>query len=239
MGASSPIAGSSKASDEAVATMLPKRRFAIRALRVDPASHPAVVDAAFAARPAAQPGRNEHHVPPNRSGIKIPVPATVSCFLLCAASNCHSLGMRALEACRGTQEYAIHGLVESPPHISLAIYEGPDTEQPRIVAEHVHGNQSEINVVLTGFAILIRSEALAICDEPVAIDRAVAPRQRAGKSPTAIRRGKYGIRAIASMPFDESIAYPESRIALPAMAEDAREGLKAFGEKRKPSWPGK
>jgi len=24
-----------------------------------------------------------------------------------------------------------------------------------------------------------------------------------------------------------------------AMTEDAREGLKAFGEKRKPSWPGK
>jgi hypothetical protein len=107
--------------------MLPKWRFAIRALRVDPASHPAVADAAFAryaARLAAQPGRDEHHVPPNRFGIKILVPATVSCFLLCAVSNCHSLGKKALEACRGTQGHAIHGLVELPPHISLAIYEG-------------------------------------------------------------------------------------------------------------------
>jgi enoyl-CoA hydratase/carnithine racemase len=59
------------------------------------------------------------------------------------------------------------------------------------------------------------------------------------KSPTAIRRGKYAMRAIASMSFDESIAYTESQIALLAMTEDAREGLKAFGEKRKPSWPGK
>jgi enoyl-CoA hydratase/carnithine racemase len=82
---------------------------------------------------------------------------------------------------------------------------------------------------------LIRSEALAICDEPVAIDRAAVPRQRVGKSPTANRRGKYAMRAIASMPFNESIAYTESRIALLAMTEDAGEGLKAFGEKRKTS----
>jgi methylglutaconyl-CoA hydratase len=59
------------------------------------------------------------------------------------------------------------------------------------------------------------------------------------KSPTAIRRGKYAMRAIASMSFEESIAYTESQIALLAMTEDAREGLKAFGEKRKPVWPGK
>jgi enoyl-CoA hydratase/carnithine racemase len=59
------------------------------------------------------------------------------------------------------------------------------------------------------------------------------------KSPTAIRRGKYAMRAIASMSFDESIAYTESQIALLAMTEDAREGLKAFAEKRKPVWTGR
>jgi enoyl-CoA hydratase/carnithine racemase len=61
----------------------------------------------------------------------------------------------------------------------------------------------------------------------------------AGKSPTAIRRGKYAMRAMAAMSFDEGIAYTESQIALLAMTEDAREGLAAFNEKRKPVWTGR
>ncbi|MDF3833489.1 enoyl-CoA hydratase/isomerase family protein [Cupriavidus basilensis] len=61
----------------------------------------------------------------------------------------------------------------------------------------------------------------------------------ADKSPTAIRRGKYAMQAMASMSFAEGIAYTESQIALLAMTEDAREGLAAFNEKRKPVWTGR
>jgi enoyl-CoA hydratase/carnithine racemase len=59
------------------------------------------------------------------------------------------------------------------------------------------------------------------------------------KSPTAIRRGKYALRAIEAMSFEQAIAYTESQIALLAMTEDAREGLAAFNEKRKPVWTGR
>ena len=61
----------------------------------------------------------------------------------------------------------------------------------------------------------------------------------AGKSPTAIRRGKYAMRALSSMSFDEGIAFTESQIALLAMTEDAKEGLASFNEKRKPAWTGR
>jgi enoyl-CoA hydratase/carnithine racemase len=61
----------------------------------------------------------------------------------------------------------------------------------------------------------------------------------AGKSPTAIRRGKYAMRALGAMSFDEGIAYTESQIALLAMTEDAREGLASFNERRQPVWTGR
>ncbi|CAN5910245.1 enoyl-CoA hydratase/isomerase family protein [soil metagenome] len=60
-----------------------------------------------------------------------------------------------------------------------------------------------------------------------------------GKSPTALRRGKYAMRALASMSFDEGLAYTESQIALLAMTDDAKEGLASFNEKRKPVWTGR
>lgn len=59
------------------------------------------------------------------------------------------------------------------------------------------------------------------------------------KSPTAIRRGKYAMHAMASMSFEQGIAYTESQIALLALTEDAKEGLAAFNEKRKPVWTGR
>lgn len=59
------------------------------------------------------------------------------------------------------------------------------------------------------------------------------------KSPTAIRRGKYAMRAIEAMSFEQAIAYTESQIGLLALTEDAREGLAAFNEKRRPVWTGR
>jgi enoyl-CoA hydratase/carnithine racemase len=59
------------------------------------------------------------------------------------------------------------------------------------------------------------------------------------KSPAAIRRGLYTMKKIEAMPFEESVAFTESQIALFTLTEDAREGQQAFQEKRKPQWKGK
>jgi enoyl-CoA hydratase/carnithine racemase len=59
------------------------------------------------------------------------------------------------------------------------------------------------------------------------------------KSPAAIRRGLYMLKKMESMAFEEAISFAESQIALFSLAEDAKEGQKAFQEKRKPVWQGR
>jgi len=59
------------------------------------------------------------------------------------------------------------------------------------------------------------------------------------KSPAAIRRGMYTMKKIEAMAFEESMSFTESQIALFTLTEDAKEGQKAFQEKRKPVWAGK
>ena len=59
------------------------------------------------------------------------------------------------------------------------------------------------------------------------------------KSPTAIRRGKYALRATRDMSVEESLTFMEAQLGVFGMTQDAKEGLAAFNEKRKPDWPGK
>jgi len=58
-------------------------------------------------------------------------------------------------------------------------------------------------------------------------------------APAALRRGLYAMKAMRSMSFEEAIAFGEGQIGLLAMTQDAREGIAAFTEKRKPQWIGK
>jgi enoyl-CoA hydratase/carnithine racemase len=61
--------------------------------------------------------------------------------------------------------------------------------------------------------------------------------QLASMSPVATRRGKYALRAMADMTFEQMIAFAESQVGPMIMTDDAQEGLRAFNERRNPVWP--
>ena len=58
-------------------------------------------------------------------------------------------------------------------------------------------------------------------------------------SPTALRRGLYAMKAMRAMSFEEAIAFGEGQIGLLALTQDAREGIAAFKDKRRPRWTGR
>ena len=70
------------------------------------------------------------------------------------------------------------------------------------------------------------------------LDDAVAAliERLAAMSPAALRRGKYAIAAMESMSHAEALAFAETQIAVASRTAEAKEGLAAFNEKRKPNW---
>ncbi|MGE0807525.1 MAG: enoyl-CoA hydratase-related protein [Burkholderiaceae bacterium] len=79
------------------------------------------------------------------------------------------------------------------------------------------------------------SAVVAPAELDAAVDELV--RQLLGKPTAALRRGKYMLRAIESMPFGESLAFTETMLRLQSNEPSALEGLAAFREKRPPVWP--
>lgn len=64
-------------------------------------------------------------------------------------------------------------------------------------------------------------------------------RSLAQKSPIGIKIGKEAFYAMADMPFEKAVDYLSGKIAEVASTEDAREGIMAFIEKRKPVFKGR
>jgi enoyl-CoA hydratase/carnithine racemase len=95
---------------------------------------------------------------------------------------------------------------------------------------------------LTGDLIdAARAQAMGIANQVVAYEALDASVEAlvakvAAMSPVALRRGKAAISAMESMSFPAALSYAEAQITLASRTDDAREGLAAFNEKRKPRW---
>ncbi len=76
---------------------------------------------------------------------------------------------------------------------------------------------------------------------PEALDEAVAKvvQQLAAKSPIGMKIGKQAFHQMADMPFEAAVDFLSEKIAEVASTEDAKEGITAFIEKRKPVFKGK
>jgi enoyl-CoA hydratase/carnithine racemase len=59
------------------------------------------------------------------------------------------------------------------------------------------------------------------------------------KSPTAIRLGKMGFHALQDMSLVQALDYAQLMIRIMAQTDDAKEGTRAFMEKRPPNWTGR
>lgn len=55
-------------------------------------------------------------------------------------------------------------------------------------------------------------------------------------SPAAIKRGRYAMKAMETMSFEQALAFAETQITVSSRTSDAEEGIAAFNEKRRPSW---
>jgi enoyl-CoA hydratase/carnithine racemase len=61
----------------------------------------------------------------------------------------------------------------------------------------------------------------------------------AASSPTAISVGRRALATIDGLPVDAGLEYAQRVLPQLARTEDAREGFRAFNEKRSPVWPGR
>jgi enoyl-CoA hydratase/carnithine racemase len=61
----------------------------------------------------------------------------------------------------------------------------------------------------------------------------------AAKSPTAVRLGRTSFYAAWDRSAEDALAYLHSMLTLTTLTEDAREGIAAFGERRRPDWKGR
>jgi len=107
------------------------------------------------------------------------------------------------------------------------------------------GRKKTLEMVLTGDIIpACEAERLGLINRVVPEDQLEAATMEmaekiAAKNPFAVRTGKAGIYGMQDLPYHQALDYLGELFAALCSTEDAREGIRAFQEKRDPVWKGK
>jgi len=150
---------------------------------------------------------------------------------------CFGGGLELAMACdlRIASERAMLGQTE----VDIGLIPGGGASQrlPRLV-----GMGNAMKLALTGERIDAR-EALRIGLVDEVVPHADLERRTfeivdriASKSAVAIRLAKSAVRAAARLPMDQGLRYEQALFALAISSEDKEEGVRAFLEKRPPTW---
>jgi methylglutaconyl-CoA hydratase len=92
--------------------------------------------------------------------------------------------------------------------------------------------------ILKQFLDMIDEEATWLT-RPLASTVDALARTLAGFSPTALGLAKEAAATSTGMEYDAALRYLRELLTLVALSDDAREGIKAFFEKRAPNWTGR
>jgi len=164
--------------------------------------------------------------------------ARASCVPLIARVNgaCMAGGFGLLSMC--DMAVAARGAIFGLPEVKVGVFPA----QVLSVLQHLVPRRVLAEMCLTGEP-LTSAQALEFnlvnyVDDDVDVRLQWLLDRLLDKSPAAIRRGLYTMKKIESMPFEESMSFTESQIALFSLTNDAKEGQLAFREKRKPVWTG-
>ncbi len=107
------------------------------------------------------------------------------------------------------------------------------------------GRKKTLEMVLTGDIIsAAEAEQLGLINKVVPAEELEASTMKlaaklAKKSPLAVQIGKTGIYGMSEIPYHQALDYMDELFASLCSTEDAREGIEAFLEKRKPVWKGR